>query len=221
MAWHQYHALHSVCQLRGHLTMPPCDPRVPPTPSTTVPVHKATPTSKRPNPTDAILRKQVGYTGPRERAPRQNARASEEASHFRAARTWDRPQSYHTRAWAAKYLNRCLRPTTTDSEESQMSWRCGIWPGPGSCTNILLFTPRSWMPTGTASKMELALTNPCWQSSCKCCFCSHGSYSTAGASSRADTPLSRMYTSSHHLIAIACLLVFGLTCLNYWFFGVC
>ena len=29
-------------------------------------------------------------------------------------RTWDWPHSYHTRSWAVKYLDQCLRPTTAD-----------------------------------------------------------------------------------------------------------
>ena len=116
VAWHQYHALHGVCQLRGQLTMPPRDPQVPPTPSTAVPAWytKLRSRAVRPNPTDSILRNQVGYTGPRERTQRQDGRTSQETSHRRAARTWDRPQSYYTRSWAEKYLDQCLCPTAAD-----------------------------------------------------------------------------------------------------------
>ena len=61
VAWHQYHALHGVCQLRGQLTMPPCDPQVPPTPSTAVPAWytKLHPRAVRPNPTDSVFCNQV------------------------------------------------------------------------------------------------------------------------------------------------------------------
>ena len=116
VAWHHYHALHGVCQLRGQLTMPPRDPQVPPTPSTAVPAWytKLRSRAVRPNPTDSILCNQVGYTGPRERTRWRDGRASQETSHRRAARTWDRPQSYHTRSWAVKYLNQCLCPTAAD-----------------------------------------------------------------------------------------------------------
>ena len=57
VAWHQYHALHGVCQLRGQLTMPPRDPHVPPTLSTAVPAWytKLRPRAVRPNPTDSVL----------------------------------------------------------------------------------------------------------------------------------------------------------------------
>ena len=96
--------------------MPPRDPQVPPTPSTAVPAWytKLRSRAVRPNPTDSILRNQVGYTGPRERTQRQDGRASQETSHRRAARTWDRPQSYYTRSWAVKYLDQCLCPTAAD-----------------------------------------------------------------------------------------------------------
>ena len=91
-------------------------PQVPPTPSTAVPAWytKLRSRAVRPNPTDSILRNQVGYTGPRERTQRQDGRASQETSHRRAARTWDRPQSYYTRSWAVKYLDQCLCPTAAD-----------------------------------------------------------------------------------------------------------
>ena len=110
VAWHQYHALHGVCQLRDQLTMPPRDPQVPPTPSTAVPAWytKLRSRAVRPNPTDSVLRNQVGYTGPRERTWRRDGRASQETSHRRAERTWDRPQLYHTRSWAVNYLDQCL-----------------------------------------------------------------------------------------------------------------
>ena len=105
--WHQYRALHGVCQLGGQLTMPPSDPQVPPTLSTAVPAWytKLRARAVQPNPTDSVLRNQVGYTGPRERTSRRDGRASQEASHRRAVRTWDRTQSYHTRSWAVKYLD--------------------------------------------------------------------------------------------------------------------
>ena len=45
---------------------------------------------------------------------RRDGRASQETSHRRAVRTWDRPQSYHTRSWAVKYLDQCLCPTAAD-----------------------------------------------------------------------------------------------------------
>ena len=96
--------------------MPSRDPQVPPTPSTAVLAWytKLRTRAVRPNPTDSILRNQVGYTGPRERTQRQDGRASQETSHRRAVRTWDRPQSYYTRSWAVKYLDQCLCPTATD-----------------------------------------------------------------------------------------------------------
>ena len=90
--------------------MLPRDPQVPPT---TVPAWytKLRPRAVRPNPMDSVLRNQVAYTGPRERTSRRDGRASQETSHRRAVRTWDRPQSYHTRSWAVKYLDQCLCPT--------------------------------------------------------------------------------------------------------------
>ena len=116
VACHQYHALHGVCQLRGQLTMPPRDPQVSPTLSTTVPAWytKLRPSAVRPNPTDCVLRNQVGYTGPRERTSRRDGRVSQETSHRRVVRTWERPQSYHTRSWAVKYLDQCLCPSAAD-----------------------------------------------------------------------------------------------------------
>ena len=115
VAWHQYHALHGVCQLLGQLTMPPRDPQVPPMPSTAVPAWytKLRPQAVRPNPTDSVLRNQVGYTGPRERTSRRDGRASQEASHCRAVRTWDRPQPYQVVAGEISRpvpLSHCLRP---------------------------------------------------------------------------------------------------------------
>ena len=70
-------------------------------------VHKAALTSRPANPTNFVLHNQVGYTGLRERKSRRDGRASQEASHRREVRTWDRPQSYHTRSWAVKYLDQC------------------------------------------------------------------------------------------------------------------
>ena len=67
-------------------------------------VHKVAPTSHTAAPKDSVVRNQVGYIGPRERTSRRDARASQEASHHTAVRTWDRPQSYHTRSWAVNYL---------------------------------------------------------------------------------------------------------------------
>ena len=86
VAWHQYHALHGVCQLRGQRTMPPRDPQVPPTLSTAVPAWytKLRPRAVRTNPTDSVLRNQVGYTGPGERTSPRDGRASQETSHRRA-----------------------------------------------------------------------------------------------------------------------------------------
>ena len=72
------------------------------------------PRAVRPNPTDSVLRNQVGYTGAWERTSRRDGRASQEASHRRAVRTWDRPPSYHTRSWAVKYLDQCLCSTAAD-----------------------------------------------------------------------------------------------------------
>ena len=78
-------------------------------------VHKAAPTSCTTEPhRDSVLRNQVGYTGPRERTSRRDGRASQETSHPRAVRTWDRPQSYHTRSWAVKHFDQCLCPTSAD-----------------------------------------------------------------------------------------------------------
>ena len=107
MAWHQYHTLHGVCQLRGQLTMPPRDPQVPPTLSTAVLAWytKLRSRAVRPNPTGSVLE---------ERTSRRGGRASQETSHRRAVRTWDRPQSYHTRSWAVKYLDQCLCSTAAD-----------------------------------------------------------------------------------------------------------
>ena len=123
VAWHQYHALHGVCQLHGQLSTPPHDPQVPPMPSTAVPAWytKLRPRAIRPNPTDSVLRNQVGYTGPRERTSRRNGRASQEASHRRAVRIWDRPQSYHTRSWAVKYVGQCLFSTAVDPGARQVA----------------------------------------------------------------------------------------------------
>ena len=121
VALHQCHALHGVCQLRGQLTMSPRDPQVPPTPSTARPAcyTKLRPRAVGPNPTDSVLRNQVGYTGPRERM--RDGRASQAASHRRAVRTWDRPQSYHTRSWAVKYLDQCLCSTAADPGAQQVA----------------------------------------------------------------------------------------------------
>ena len=98
--------------------MPPRDPKVPPTPSTTVPAWytKLRPRALRPNSADSVLRNQIGYTGLRERTSRRDGCTSQEASHCRAVRTWDRPQSYHTMSWAVKYLDQCLCPTASDPE---------------------------------------------------------------------------------------------------------
>ena len=43
------------------------------------------------------------------------------ASHRRAVHTWDRPQSYHTRSWAMKYLDHCLCPTAADPGAQQVA----------------------------------------------------------------------------------------------------
>ena len=95
---------------------PPRDPQVPPTLSTVVPAWytKLCPRAVRPNPMDSVLCNQVGYIGPRERTSRQDGRANQETSHHRAVRTWDRPQSYHTRSWAVKYLDQCLCSIAVD-----------------------------------------------------------------------------------------------------------
>ena len=66
VVWHLYHALHGMCKLQAQLTMPPPplrDPQAPSTPSTAVPAWytKLRSRAVRPNPTDAILRKQVGW----------------------------------------------------------------------------------------------------------------------------------------------------------------
>ena len=58
----------------------------------------------------------LGYTGPRERTSRQDGRASQETSHRKAMRTWDRP-SYHTMSWAVKYLDQCLCPTALGAQQ--------------------------------------------------------------------------------------------------------
>ena len=123
LRYKQYHGCMGVCQLRGQLTMPPRDPHVPPTLSTTVPAWYTMlrPRAVRPNPTDSILRNQVGYIGPGERTSRWDGRASQETSHRRAVRTWDRPQSYHTRSWAVKYLDQCLCPTAADPGAQQVA----------------------------------------------------------------------------------------------------
>ena len=124
VARHQYHALHGVCQLCGQFTMPPRNPQVPPTLSTAaVPAWytKLRPRAVRPNPTDSVLRNQVGYTGPRESTSRRDGRASQAASHRRAVRTWDRPQSYHTRSWAVKYLDQFLCSSASDPEAQQVA----------------------------------------------------------------------------------------------------
>ena len=101
--------------------MPP--PRDPQVPSTAVPAWytKLRPRGVRPNPTDCVLRNQVGYAGPRERTSRRDGRTSQEASHRRAVRTWDRPQSYHTRSWAVKYLDQCLCSTAADPRAQQVA----------------------------------------------------------------------------------------------------
>ena len=57
---------------------------------------------------DSVLRNQVGYTGPRERTSRRDGRASQEASHRRVVRTWDRPQPYHTRGAYRALCARCI-----------------------------------------------------------------------------------------------------------------
>ena len=115
MAWHRHHALHGVCQLGGQLTIPHRDPQVPAW------YTKLRPRAVRPNPTDSVLRNQVGYTGPRETTSRRDGRASQETSHRRAVRTWDRPQSCHTRSWAVKYLDQCLCPTAADPGAQQVA----------------------------------------------------------------------------------------------------
>ena len=114
---------HGVCQLRGQFTMPPRDPQVPPTLSTSVPAWytKLRPRAVRPIPTDSVLCNQVGYTGPQERTSRRDGRTSQEASHCRAVRTWERPQPYHTRSWAVKYLNQCLCSSATDPGAQQVA----------------------------------------------------------------------------------------------------
>ena len=103
--------------------MPRCDPHVPPTPSTVVLAWYTMlrPRAVRPNPTDSVRRNQVGYPGPRERTSRRYGRASQEASHRRAVRTWDRPQSHHTRSWAVKYLDHCPCPTASDPEGQRVA----------------------------------------------------------------------------------------------------
>ena len=123
MAWHQFHALHGVCQLHGQLSVPPRDPQVPPTPSIAVLewYAKLRPRAVRPNPTDFVLHNQVGYTRPRERTSRRDGRASQEASHRRAVGTWDRPQPYHTKSWAVKYLNQCFCSTATVPDGRQVA----------------------------------------------------------------------------------------------------
>ena len=65
VTWHQYHALHGVCHLRGQLTMPPHDPQVPPTPSTAVPAWytKLRPRAVRPNPKFSIKTEVLGGGG--------------------------------------------------------------------------------------------------------------------------------------------------------------
>ena len=70
---------------------------------------------------DCVLRNQVGYIGPRERTSRRDGRASQEASHRRAVHTWDRPQSYHTRSWAVKYLDQCLCSAAADQGGQQVA----------------------------------------------------------------------------------------------------
>ena len=101
--------------------MPPRDPQVPPTPSTAVPAWytKLCPRAVQPNPMDSVLRNQVGYTGSRERA--LSLSLSQEASHRRAVRAWDRLQSYHTKSWAAKYLNQGLCSTAANPEAQQVA----------------------------------------------------------------------------------------------------
>ena len=63
------------------------DSQAPFTPCTAVPAWytKLRPHAVWPNPTDAILRKQVGYTGPQKQAPQQGARAGVKWSINRAA----------------------------------------------------------------------------------------------------------------------------------------
>ena len=70
VAWHQYHASHGVCHLRGQLTMPPTThKRRPHHPQQCQLGTQSYAHVVQPNPTDTILRKQVGHTGPWERAP--------------------------------------------------------------------------------------------------------------------------------------------------------
>ena len=123
VAWQQYHTLHGVGQLYGQLTMPPLDPQVRPTLTTSVPAWytKLRPRAVQPNPTDSVLRNQLGFTGPRETRSRRDGRASQEASHRRAVRTWDWPQWYHTRSWAVKYLDQCLCSTAVDPQAQQVA----------------------------------------------------------------------------------------------------
>ena len=47
--------------------------------------------------------------------------AGNRRSHRRAVHTWDRPQSYHTRSWAVKYLDQCLCPTAADPGAQQVA----------------------------------------------------------------------------------------------------
>ena len=73
VAWHQYHALQGVCQVCRQFTMPPRNPQVPPTPSTTAPAWY---TKLRPR---AVMAKPHGLCPPQSsrvyRAPGENIAA--------------------------------------------------------------------------------------------------------------------------------------------------
>ena len=51
----------------------------------------------------------------------RDGHTSQEASHRRAGHTWDRPQLYHTRSWAVKYLDQCLCSTAADPGAQQVA----------------------------------------------------------------------------------------------------
>ena len=123
VAWHQYHALHGVCQLRGQLTMPPPRPTgaAHALHSGTGMVHKAAPTSCTTEPHGLCPPQSSRVYRAPERTSRRDGSVSQETSHRRAVRTWDRPRSYHTGSWAVKYLDQCLCPTAADLGAQQVA----------------------------------------------------------------------------------------------------
>ena len=109
VAWHQCHGLHVVCQLQRKLTMPPRELHSPAHQSTSVPAWntKLRPRTVKLNHTDTILRDEVRFVHKAHKR-RQPGKHNQESLrlHWWASHTLrQRRQTYHTRLWAARYLD--------------------------------------------------------------------------------------------------------------------